>query len=103
LGQEVIDLDEQNDSIERFSVLHPRALVEAHLGEIESARQASEEALALAIERDNRLFQLRHRSVLGFIELSLGNYGAALEQLEPLQEILDEAGVGEPGAFPLAA
>ena len=75
----------------------PAALIAAHQGRIEDARDRSERALALAEEEGIRIAQSGHRWVLGFIELSRGDAAAALENLERAWEIRDSVRVLEPG------
>jgi DNA-binding CsgD family transcriptional regulator len=74
----------------------PNAIIAAHRGEVEAARAHAERALAGAEAADNRVAQSGERWVLGFLELSLGDPAAALEQLRPAHEIRD-AFVLEPG------
>ena len=74
----------------------PNAIIAAHRGEVEAARAHAERALAGAEAADNRVAQSGERWVLGFLELSLGNPAAALEQLRPAHEIRD-AFLLEPG------
>jgi DNA-binding CsgD family transcriptional regulator len=77
-----------------------RALAEAHLGDVGRARLVAAEGLAVA-ERHGDLFHvMTNRSVLGFIEVSLGNFQAAHAFLEPLPSLLDARGIVEPGIFP---
>jgi len=73
------------------------ALVAAHRGRIQEARATSERALAGAEATGFRIGQSGHRSVLGFIELSLGNAAAALAYLRPAWRIRDEVRLLEPG------
>ena len=75
----------------------PAAVIAAHQGRIENARDRSERALALAEEQGLRIGQSGHRWVLGFIELSLGDPAAALGQLRPAWELRDGVRVLEPG------
>ena len=75
----------------------PAALIAAHQGRIQDARDRSERALTLAEEHGLRIGQSGHRWVLGFIELSLGDAAAALEHLEHAWEIRDSVRVLEPG------
>ena len=75
----------------------PAALIAAHQGRIEDARDRSERALALAEADGIRIAQSGHRWVLGFIELSLGDAAAALGYLERAWEIRDSVRVLEPG------
>ena len=48
----------------------------------------------------DRIFEAKHRTVLGFLELSLDRPVEAVQQLMPVHEQLQEMGVKEPGAFP---
>ena len=75
----------------------PAALIAAHRGRIEEARDRSERALALAEADGIRIGQSGHRWVLGFIELSRGDPAAALENLERSWELRDSVRVLEPG------
>jgi len=75
----------------------PAALIAAHRGQIEDARNRSVRALALAEEKGIRIAQSAHRWVLGFIELSLGRPEEALEYLELAWEIRDNVLILEPG------
>ncbi len=75
----------------------PAALIAAHQGRIEEARDRSEGAVALAEADDIRIAQSGHCWVLGFIELSRGDPVTALGYLEHAWEIRDSVGVFEPG------
>jgi DNA-binding CsgD family transcriptional regulator len=77
-----------------------RALAETHLGLVEPARRDATEALALA-ERHGDLFHvITNRSVLGSLELSLGELEASARYLEPLPGLLGPRGIVEPGVYP---
>jgi DNA-binding CsgD family transcriptional regulator len=73
------------------------ALIAAHQGRIEDARDRSERALALAEAEGIRVAQSGHLWVLGFIELSRGDATAALGYLERSWELRDSVRVLEPG------
>jgi DNA-binding CsgD family transcriptional regulator len=75
----------------------PAALIAAHQGRIEDARDRSERALALAEEQGLRIGQSGHHWVLGFIELSRGDAETALPYLRRAWEIRDSVRVLEPG------
>jgi DNA-binding CsgD family transcriptional regulator len=75
----------------------PAALIAAHQGRIEHARNRSERALALAEAEGLRIAQSGHLWVLGFIELSRGDPTAALGYLERSWELRDSVRVLEPG------
>ena len=62
------------------TLLYASALVDAHLGRVEQARDAAERGIALAEEYD----RLLHLGVLGFLELSRGDAAAADRILRPL-------------------
>ena len=73
-----------------------KALIDAHLGREEETRAAAAEALRLADDTAAMFARLLAISALAVLELSLGNAAAALEQLEPLVDDLEVAGVREP-------
>ena len=75
----------------------PAAMIAAHQGRIEEARDRSGRALALAEADGVRIAQSGHRCVLGFIELSLGDATKALGYLERAWEIRDDVRLLEPG------
>src|SRR5581483_5980219 len=71
------------------------ALVQAHLGNADEAREAALAALELAEAGGDRVISMRARGVLGFLELSLGEAARALEWLSPARRDLQAAGIGE--------
>jgi DNA-binding CsgD family transcriptional regulator len=71
------------------------ALVAAHVGKVDEARDAAEQALAMAEAGGDRIVAVRSRGVLGFLELSLGNAACAHEWLAPAAAELRATGVGE--------
>jgi DNA-binding CsgD family transcriptional regulator len=70
-------------------------LVQAHLGNIDEARDAAGRALATAEAAGDRGYATRAAGALGFAELSAGDYRAALAHLEPAFAELRRMGVGE--------
>ena len=74
----------------------PAAMIAAHQGHIDEARERSLRAIAVAEAHDVRIAQSGHRCVLGFIELSLGDPAAALVYLERAWEIRDAVQLLEP-------
>jgi DNA-binding CsgD family transcriptional regulator len=74
-------------------------LVEAHLGRAEAATLEALEGLRVAEEAGEILLQIQHLSVLGFLELSLGNYAEADAYLSKAVELEHEMGVREPAYF----
>jgi DNA-binding CsgD family transcriptional regulator len=75
-----------------------RALVDAHLGRVESARAFAEEALTLGRERDLWLEGIA-LWVLGFLDLSLGDAEAVERHLSRAEEIAEAIGLVEPGQW----
>ena len=73
------------------------ALIAAHGGNVEATRARADEALRLGEETGSGFAELLARSALGLLELSLGNPDRAAEELEPLVDAIEAAGVGEPG------
>jgi tetratricopeptide (TPR) repeat protein len=78
----------------------PRALVAALKGDVDTARSDAEEGLRQSLRNEDMLDASCNRAVLGFLELSLSNPGAAMERLEPVLAFLDEMGSPEPGVIP---
>ncbi len=68
-----------------------RVWVEAHLGNVDVARAVGLRSIELARERHLDTLA-RTEAALGFLELSLGNFGAALDRLHALVRLPD----GEP-------
>ena len=76
------------------------ALVAAHRGHVDRARTQATEGLALAELHEDRWYVLANGSVLGFLELSLGNAAAAHDHLAPVATLAERMGLREPGIFP---
>lgn len=83
----------------RTYVLYAFGLVSALRGDVHAARAAAREGLEMAERTGSRPGQLFHRSLLGFVELSLGELAAAHEHLEPLHALREDLGVLEPDVF----
>jgi DNA-binding CsgD family transcriptional regulator len=81
------------------ALLYARALVDAHLGRIEETREAAERGIELSEHCGDEVFRLQHLSVLGFLELSVGDPGAADKILRPLAARLDSLGWREPSIY----
>jgi DNA-binding CsgD family transcriptional regulator len=58
-----------------------RALVDAHFGRVDESRSASEQGAAIAEAAGDEGMRLRNLSVLGFLDLSVGDLDAAAERL----------------------
>jgi DNA-binding CsgD family transcriptional regulator len=81
--------------------LAAKAEAAALLGQVEVARQAAEEGLAIAGRRGLGLAALRNRAALGFLELSVGNPQGAHRWLGPAVAAMHDIGLGEPAYVPL--
>ena len=81
------------------ATLYAKSLAAAHRGDAELARQLGMRGLELAARFEDHVFSLQHHSVLGFLELSVGDAAAAVAQLAHIPGRLEEMGVGEPGVF----
>jgi DNA-binding NarL/FixJ family response regulator len=84
----------------REVLLWSSANVAAHRGRVDVARSNATEGLLLAERHEDRWYVFANGSVLGFLELSLGNAAAAHELLAPLVELAERMGLEEPGIFP---
>ena len=79
--------------------IYGRALVAAHEGDADLARELTARGLEMAAAVEDEAGPMEHRCVLGFLEMSLGNPDAALAQIEHLPELLERIGIGEPGVL----
>ena len=70
------------------------ALAAAYLGRAQEARSLAEEGLEVA--RHRGAFMIQNASVLGFVELSVGDAAAAARRLRPLPGLVEQMGYGEP-------
>jgi DNA-binding CsgD family transcriptional regulator len=84
----------------RDQMLYARARVAALMGRTDDAERDAAEGLSLATARGNRWTEVEHRSVLGFVALSVEDPVEAVRVLEPAERLLARSGVAEPGAFP---
>jgi DNA-binding CsgD family transcriptional regulator len=62
------------------------ALIRAHQGNLDEARQIAGRGLAHCEAHDDGLFAGIHRATLGFIQLALGDHEAAVDLLRPVAE-----------------
>jgi DNA-binding CsgD family transcriptional regulator len=100
-AEEAYEIDIESGRIwGRGHTLFPRALVEAHVGDVVAARADAEEGLRLCSMNDDPLNGSCNEAVLGFLELSLGDPSAAIERLDPVLAFLDEMGAAEPNVIP---
>jgi DNA-binding CsgD family transcriptional regulator len=78
-----------------------QALVAAHLGLDEEAREWGRRSLAASEAAGDAVFRLHVEGVLGFLELSSGDSRAAARWLRPLPEIYAARGYGQPNVNPV--
>ena len=89
--------DESHQRTMKPATLYSLALVRAHRGQVEQARELAAEALALCDSTGNVPVRSMVLAVLGFIEISLDDAPAAHAHLGCLAEAAAVAGLGEPG------
>jgi DNA-binding CsgD family transcriptional regulator len=77
--------------------LYSSALIDAHLGRSDEARAAAEQAFEASERVGIITIMILAKTVLGFIELSLGNAAGADEHLGGIPEQLEAMGAREPG------
>jgi DNA-binding CsgD family transcriptional regulator len=87
--------DESRQQPMRPATLYALALVRAHRGKAQDARELASEALTLCEHTGNVPITNMAASVLGFVALSLGDHQGAHAHLGRLAEAT--AGLGEPG------
>ena len=80
-------------------MLFGRALVAAYEGDEEVARRLVARGLEIAATTGDGWFGTQHRSVLGFLELSLDRPSQAMQHLAQVDEHLQGMAVEEPGCF----
>jgi DNA-binding CsgD family transcriptional regulator len=99
-SEESFDLAEQiGQSFEGPPAM--RALVDAHIGNVERARATIAARLDLA--EDKPMAAPLYLRVLGFLELSLGDAAAAERHLSRTLELVESSGIREPGVFRIHA
>ncbi len=86
---------------ETLGELHPlRAALACARGDLVAARREASDGLAVCERTGDRWNEIRCRSVLGLLELSLDRPAAAHAWLEPAAAATAAMGLSEPGAFP---
>ena len=81
------------------ALLYAGALIDVHLGRIDEARDAATRGIAFSERCGDEVFRLLNLSVLGFLELSVGDPGAADRILRPLAARLASFGWREPSIY----
>jgi DNA-binding CsgD family transcriptional regulator len=98
-AQRNVELAEQRGNYQRAAVLYARALVAAHLGELDAAERDAGESHQIAETTGNNVYLVGSRCVLAFVEASRGNHAGVLEWVGGLADLLDELGYEHPGCF----
>jgi DNA-binding CsgD family transcriptional regulator len=92
---EAVDLDRQLGLEATLAgALYAAALAAAYRGRVQEARAFAEEGLELS--GGGGAFMIQNTSVLGFVELSVGDAAAAARRLRALPPLLERMGYGEP-------
>jgi DNA-binding CsgD family transcriptional regulator/tetratricopeptide (TPR) repeat protein len=76
----------------------PGAVIAAHRGRLDEAREVAERGVELAAAAGSLLAAEMYRWLLGFVELSRGDPRAALAQLRPARVLREELHLLEPGS-----
>jgi DNA-binding CsgD family transcriptional regulator len=76
------------------------SLVAASRGDIDGARHGAASGVDEAEAEHDWTFAAQCRWVLGLAELSVDDPAAALRWLEPVADMLQSGGIGEPGCYP---
>jgi DNA-binding CsgD family transcriptional regulator len=96
LAETGLELAEQLDDLQlRGMLLNVRSYAQALLGDVEAARAAADEGIAIAAALGDVLFDVQHRDVLGLIALSLGDMHSAVGHLAELPDRLVSFGMLE--------
>ena len=86
--------------LEGGSALWIRGLVDAYLGRLDEARVRAAEGARFSREENDQAFLERNLALIGFIELSTGDYRAAADLLAPVVRRRQDRGAGEPSLYP---
>jgi DNA-binding CsgD family transcriptional regulator len=91
--------DRTEQEVTRGLAIYARALVDAHIGRVESARAFAEEGLAFGRGRRDLWLEGICLWVLGFLDLSLGEASAVERHLARAEAIAEAIGLIEPGQW----
>ena len=92
--------EQQGLDFQGGSALWINGLVDAYLGRLEQARARATEGVSRSEEENEQAFLERNLALLGFIDLSTGDYSAAAERLAPVVRRRQARGAGEPSLYP---
>ena len=76
------------------------SLVDAGRGDVDGARTRAAKGVEEAEGERDWTFAAQCRWVLGLVELSIDNAAAALRCPDPIADMLQDGGIGEPGCYP---
>jgi DNA-binding CsgD family transcriptional regulator len=100
--EEGLELVEQSGLEQETSgMLFARAMILACLGRVGEARADAERGIALSEAVGDEIFRIQNTTVLGILELSLGNAAEAARLLSPLWNLVASRGHREPTAYPI--
>jgi DNA-binding CsgD family transcriptional regulator len=88
--------EQRGEAFQGGAALYARALAETCAGLAEDARSSAERGIALSVQVGDLMFETLNRSVLGLLEISLGDVVAADRVLRPLPAWLVDHGWIEP-------
>jgi ATP/maltotriose-dependent transcriptional regulator MalT len=91
----------ESGSSNESTAAYTRALVAAHQGRVDEARDWAARSLAASEAAGEATFRLHVEGLLGFLELSLGNPDGAVRWLRPLPGIYAARGYGQPNVNPV--
>jgi DNA-binding CsgD family transcriptional regulator len=92
-------IEQAGNPLWRAATLYQQALVSTHLGLEAEARSRAREGLRLAERAGDPWIQTLHLSVLGLLDLSLGDLVAADRWLTSAANVVDAMGLVEPARF----
>ena len=85
--------------LEQGSIRRTRALLQALRGEVHAPEAYAANGLEGAKERGQSWIIIRLLGMLGFIDLSRGDFAAAADKLDEADRLCEQVGVKEPGIF----
>ncbi|MGZ4384102.1 MAG: AAA family ATPase [Gaiellaceae bacterium] len=95
-ARETVELAEHT-GVNWHESLYASALLDAHLGRVDTAQAAALQLVADAERGGSQIYLVRSLSLLGFLELSGGELKAARAVLRRAAEAATALGIGEPG------
>jgi len=102
LGSEAMSILEESGQLrtQMHVVLFNQAWAAALLGQIDEARRMATDGIRLAQAIDDRFNAAFNSAVLGFLDVSVGEFDRAIRDLEPAVQFLDDLGTAETALVP---